>query len=524
MADDVKTAAVYREPAIPVGSSYTKVATVKEIIRGLDAGLIYEAALLVEQMLWNPRLRGVLETRLNGLMSTAIRWEPARDTPAARRAAQAIVEDWPQIADQPTRKQFHEWGLMLGICPAQKVWYRCGSTGREIPRLQVFHPQWLHWNWTRRTYGIQTQEAGIVEAPSPSLTTGDDPIVDPWVFHEPFGQHSWRRGLVHAAWYAWLGHEWSARDQSRASEKLGIGILKARYPFGTAKTDETRQFIRGLRNVNSEGVVPCGETQDGRKYDAEPLEFTGSGFDMILRTKDSKAVDLAVLFLGHNLTTEAKGGSYAAANIGDLIRGDIKAFDAYAEAATYRRQVLSPWAERNFGDPDLAPIAVYETDPPAVNLTAAQTLQQLSQAAASLAKNNPDVDLGALFDRFRVPRHTTTAAKAATAQPAAHPATSTPQPDAQATTPTTAATPHTESATASATLAITATDLASIVRVNEGRKSVGLPPVDQLVGDKWIREHGAELASKLPAPDTQAPPPDQAPPDDTQPTPDGGAP
>lgn len=423
MADDVKAGpAIHVEPPLSVASCYTKVETVRSIVRELDAGSIYEAALLVEQMLWNPRLRGVLETRLNGLMSTCIRWLPGRDNAAGRRAAKAIVEDFPLIADEPTRKQMHEWGLMLGVCPAQRSWFRSGSTGREIPRLLVYHPQWMRWDWQRRQYFIQTADAKGVFTPSPTLLGGDDALPD-WVIHEPFGAHSWRRGLLHAAWYAWLGHEWSARDQSRASEKLGIGIIKAKYPLGTANSDDTLAFVGGLRKVNSEGVIPCGETPDGRKYDAEPMEFTGTGYDMILRTKDSKAVDLAVLFLGHNLTTEAKGGSYAAANVGDLIRGDIKGFDAYAEGATIRRQLIAPWAERNFGDAELAPVPVYETDPPALNLTAAQTLQALGGAMVSFAKF-PEVERRALFDRFRVPlndEQKTQAQVAVAADPAAPP-------------------------------------------------------------------------------------------------------
>lgn len=494
MADDQEKApAIHREPAIPVGTCYTNVKTVREVVRRHDGGEFYESALLVEQMLWNPRLRGVLETRLNGLMSTAIRWEPGQKNAQGRRAVAAIEEDWPLIADTPTRKQLHEWGLMLGACPAQRAWYRSGSTGREIPRVQVYHPQWMSFDWGRFAYRIRTEDAGTVDVTSPSLLPGDDPLADSWIIHEPFGQHSWRRGLFHAAWYAWLGHEWSSRDQSRASEKVGIGIIKAKYPHGT-NAEDTKAYVGGIRKANSEAVIPCAQFDDGRGFDAEALEFNGSGYDAIHRTKDSKAVDLAVLFLGHNLTTEAKGGSYAAANVGDLIRGDIKSFDATAEAATFRRQVLAPWAERNFGDPELAPIPVHETDPPAINLTAAQTLQQLSQATASFAAKNPQVDTDALFDRFRVPRRVQVQVPAAAPSQAAHVALVQSTPPAPATTETGGG-----SAAASATLAITATDLASIVKVNEGRKSVGLPPVEDDIGGKWIREHGAELASKLPA-------------------------
>jgi hypothetical protein len=399
--DDVRAPKVYREPPLPVGSRYTKVDVVRSVIDLLDVGHFREPAILFDQMLWNPRLRGVLETRLNGLIGTAIRWEPGKPNAAGRRAAKAIVEDWPLIASESFRKQRHMTGLNIGVAFAQKHWYRSESTGRLIPRLQSYSPVWVYWNWPSNSYKIQTLDNGLIDVPSPAMQRQKQQGLGTWVIHEPFGQYSWRGGLIHSAWYPWLGHEWAGRDQSRASEKLGIGILKAMYPQGKKGADMDA-WLKGLRSINSEGVVPCAEDESGRKFDVQTLEFTGAGYEMIHRTKDSKAVDLAVLYLGHNLTTEAKGGSYAAANIGDLIRGDIKCADAKAEATTDHEQVLADWAEANFGDPELAPIAVYETDPPALNMTAAQTLNFLAQAAQGLARFE-GVDLVQLFERFRVP-------------------------------------------------------------------------------------------------------------------------
>ncbi len=412
--------AIRREPPIQLFARYTSVADVQSVIDAHDLGFFQISTFLTEQMQANPRLRGIVGTRLSGMIGTAIRWEPGRDNDLGRRAVRAIEEDWPLIASVQTRKQLHEWGLQLGVGFAQKHWYRSRTTGRLIPRVEVFHPSWTAWNWGPRLYQIWTQE-GTQYVPSPSLSVPGDEVVPlsrdalasgiglapamQWVVHEPFGQHSWRRGLIHAGWSAWLGHEFSRTDMQRASEKFGLALLKLKYPKIEKDAPALLQLLSALRNLRSNGVLPMEQREDGLNFDVEALEYGNAGFDIIQRTKDSNATDLAVLYLGHNLTTEAKGGSYAAANVGDLIRGDIKADDAAAENATFHEQVIGDWAFVNFGDRELAPIAVYETDPPAINLTAAQTLQFVSLAVQALSSSKiaEGIDFEALLRRFRMP-------------------------------------------------------------------------------------------------------------------------
>jgi uncharacterized protein DUF935 len=505
-----------REPQLSAGPVYRNPNQVRAIIDSLNNGEFMQAAMLRENMLSNSRLRGVQETRLNGLIGTAIRWEPGRKNRDGRLAAKLIEDDWPLIASDAWRKQNHGWGLDLGISFSQKHWYVSESSGRLIPRLQLFHPQWAFFDWRAGVYIVQTADdiRARVEVPSPSLLKQREVGLGLWVVHEPFGQHSWRLGLIHAAWEAWLGHQWAQRDQSKASEKLGNGTLKAFYPASRGK-EEAQRFVDGLRGMNAEGVIPCAEYEDGSKFNAEPLEFSGAGYEMIHRTKDSKAVDLAVLYLGHNLTTEAKGGSYAAANIGDLIRGDIKAADAKSEGETIRGQVLADWAEANFGDPELAPTPIYETDPPAVNEAAARTLQQLAQAVMGLGRAAPQVDIDELLSRFRIPLKPASEAmrlvgdeevpsEDAPASDTAQPANAAAQGESMS-TQTNASTDAAASAakqadapTAQATLALTPTHIAAIVRVNEGRRSLQLPEIDAETGALWIQEHASAIAAQAP--------------------------
>jgi hypothetical protein len=393
---------------MPAAIRFKTTDAVEEVLRDFDGGYLYRPSILVEDMLRNPRVRGTIETRLNGLIGTAIRWEPGRQNAAGRRAAKAMEEDWPLIASATTRKQSHKWGLLAGVSFAQKHWYRSASTGRAIPRLEHFHSSSVAFDWSRRVYRIAVEtmdgrRLDVVEVASPSITVDDEPGPGLWVVHEPFGKFSWREAFVLSAWQPWMSHALASRDSNRASERQGMGIVKVTIPHGVDKT-AAKDFVSGVRKLNSEGLIPCTEFDDGRKFDAELMQYDGgAGYDIIDRTRSAAAIDLAILILGHNLTTEAKGGSYAAANVGDLIRGDIKEADAKAEWTTLSRQVIAPWAEVNFGDPELAPRAVYETDPPAINQAAAQTLQFLSQAVESLTRSAPQADVDALLERFRVP-------------------------------------------------------------------------------------------------------------------------
>jgi hypothetical protein len=404
-----------RSPPIQLFGQFRTRQSIESAISTHDYGDFTWSAALARQMLANPRLRGVVETRLNGLMGTAIRWEPARSNDIGRRAAKAIAEDWPLIASEAARKQLHQWGLILGVGFAQKHWHVSPTSGRAIPRLEVFDPAWTSWDWGPRLYRISSQQ-GVQWVRSPAQTVpGEDhelpagskiSIASPmqWVVHEPFGQHSWLEALIHPTGETYLAHQWARRDMARAAEKLGLAAIKVLYPEGAGNQKALSALLLALRRLHSEGILPLEQRLDGSPgMNVEPFEYGGQGYDIIQRTKDSNSVDFSVLYLGHNLTTEVKGGSYAAANVGDLIRGDIKAFDGTSEASTMRFQVVADWAEMNFGDRELAPLAVYETDPPALNMTAAQTLTFVAQAIATLGKVAPWIDFEALLARFRVP-------------------------------------------------------------------------------------------------------------------------
>jgi phage gp29-like protein len=207
-----------------------------------------------------------------------------------------------------------------------------------------------------------------------------------------------------------LGHDWATRDQARASEKHGIGVIKAKFPRGDGDQNAAAidRFTTDLTQMPTEGVVPLEQRggPDGPEpgFDIEPFEFNGSGFAAISDTLNTNAVALAILLLGHNLTTEIKGGgSYAAAGVGEYIRDDIKHDDAAAEWACFGPQLVRPYCLINYGDPELAPRARYIVDSTAQNRAVAQMFQAIAGAIQTLRTNVPRFDVDAFCEQWRIP-------------------------------------------------------------------------------------------------------------------------
>lgn len=307
----------------------------------------------------------------------------------------------------PQRKQLVWWGLGLGVALAQRAYMASPTAERTLFRVRPYWPGWARWDSNEDRYEIETRGGKRASAKSPCENlTGSDPFSSPWIIHEPFGEFSYRDGLLHAVWESGFLHRQSFRDLGRGSEKHGIGQQVLEYPNSEAALAKT--IVNDARSAGREAMVamPQFAEVDGVKkpgFSLKPFEFTGgAGSQLILEGLNITSIAFAIVLLGHNLTTEVKGGAYAAAEIGNDIRIDKKVDDADAESSTARPQLLMPWAEANYGDPELAPIANYVVDPPALNQARAATLAQLSQALNQFSEET-GVNKRAICEQFQLP-------------------------------------------------------------------------------------------------------------------------
>jgi phage gp29-like protein len=374
----------YRE--IP-NFSWTDVDSVQQVkaaIRQLEFGHLQAAALIVDAMRRDDRISACLDRRTQALPALPFRLEPGEGA-QAQRAMDALEESFEEVFPDAVLGELQSWEVMLGISIAQLLpWEERG--GLLWPRLKVWHPRHLMWRWDTRAWHINTETEASVK-----VTPGDGQ----WLL---YASHSLDRAYMWGAsrylYVPWLLRQWGLRDWGRWSEVYGTPIRKAFTPAAADEADKQR-FLDEVTQLGVESTIRLPTSADpSQKFDVELLEAKSTGSDGFDRLVSKAEAGIAICILGQNLSTEVKGGSYAAAQVHESIRGEILQADAQRLAVCLREHVLKPWAALNFGDANLAPRLCWNTEPPADKVQVGVALKGLGEGISALkaAGANPDVD------------------------------------------------------------------------------------------------------------------------------------
>jgi phage gp29-like protein len=352
------------------------------------------AALLADSMLEDDRISGVLSTRVNALLGCELELQPKGDKRRGQSVADEIADGFDEMFQREQLAQVVRWGLLLGLGVAERIWSY--ENGRWSFKLKTWHPQFIYWRWDTRSFWVSTQD-GQVEIP-------EDGGRGRWLVFAPFGYYrGWNYGLIRPLKTAYLVRQLGYRDWARYSEVHGTPIKKAIVPPGTTPEDRSR-FMALLGMLGSEAVVELVQDGDsGQKFDLELLEAqanTWQAFEGLVKQADAS---IAIAVLGQNLTTEVGGGSRAAATVHDSVRHDILDLDAKTLGAACRATGLVDWAKVNLGDESLAPLPVWQTEPPADQQKAADTLQKLGGFLGAVKASGAPVDVRALLEQMGVP-------------------------------------------------------------------------------------------------------------------------
>ena len=379
-----------------------------------DYGRFYESATLVDEMLTDDRICGVLNTRIGGFLAQPTTFRPANQKRKAAKLAGKLggtdeAEDegiWPVICSQDSARELLKWRIMLGVAVAEIVWDL--TADEYTPRIIPVHPRFVRWDWMQQRFVIYMwQPQTIIELPETQHGPSSD---GKWIVWG--GLRSWVNGAVRSMATKYLGRVWNERDWFRYNEKHGLPAAKGKVPSGS-NAEEKAEFRRDLNNLGSEPTIICpqGENKDVAGFDFEWVETKGptSGGQTFQSLKSAMDADIAILLLGQNLTTsmgEAGGsasGSRAGAQVHELIRMDKKREDAELYRII-RQQVLTHWARVNEGDEELAPYPTAQLEPPDDELQEAQTLSALGDAGAKLKQANPRTDVVGIWETFGVPQ------------------------------------------------------------------------------------------------------------------------
>lgn len=316
-----------------------------------DGGTLSYAAELVDELRADSRVAGVLPQRVNGLLGLPLTFEASGDGRRRGRAVRALEadEDWWQIAPEHELADLQTWGLLLGVGLAELVW-STNERGRAIPRLKTWDPRWLRWEWTTRRWLLRTQDE----------ETEIHPGGGKWLLYTPYGaSRPWAKGLWRALAKLWLLKSFALDDWARHGEMHGSPIRVGVAPEGS-QAEDREDFATDLAEIGRDTsiVPPPG-------YRLELLEAEAKTWEQFPKQIETTNAEISILLVGQNLTSDVQGGSFAAAKIHQNVRDDLIRFDAEALSTALNEQVLTWWAEFNFGDPKLAPWPSWDTKPPA---------------------------------------------------------------------------------------------------------------------------------------------------------------
>jgi phage gp29-like protein len=395
---------------IPVFSAWRKsddLQTVASILRDHDQGVFSRSATFVDELMTDDRIQGVLETRIGELISSPFKVNPATDKRKARKVAEDLggtdgySGEWEMMVAPTTVAALEKWGIMLGVAVAGIEWIR--TPERWTPRLVPWHPANLYWDDWRKTFVMNTMQ-GQVALPRPDQQPRGD---GSWVVWCPYGvEYGWRDALIRSLGDIYLSRRYASVDFNRWTEKCSRGLITGKVPAGTAENIKA-QFRQDLGNTNSDSVVICERGSDGTDgYDVDAVNLdgaSGTSWNGIKARLDDCNANIAILILGGDLNTEAKGGgSYAAANSQRKTHINRALRDA-SLAGSIGRMMLSHWADANYNDAALAPLPCYEVVPGEDEQSEALALKTLGDALQSLVIGSGRVDAEAILEGFGVP-------------------------------------------------------------------------------------------------------------------------
>lgn len=386
-------------PSSTVPFTTWTVDTVLAAIDDHESGLFAESSKLIDSLGRDERIRADLGTRANALVSkngpefSIVGADNNR--PTKKGGSDKHVTDveawWWDALPEPVQRAAVRSAVMAGVAYGPIRWV--SVDGKWLPRVEIWPNEALWWDDTRRVYRASTQQ-GIVDVVG---GTGE------WFLYTPDGDRSWMAGAVRALGLLSLMRRFTYRGWSRFCERHGLPVIAITEPGGAADPGDPSKatFYDSMRKLGSTGVVRLPSTD--WKFDFK--ELTSSGWKAFQEFLRDASTAISITLLGQNLSTEVRGGSYAAAQAHLRVRQDYLDSDSVTFAAAARDCIVKPWGRfnvRGWRDED-APWAQWATGIPEDRQAKATTAKAAAEGLSLYRKERVPVDVAAYCEQFGIP-------------------------------------------------------------------------------------------------------------------------
>ena len=164
---------------------------------------------------------------------------------------------------------------------------------------------------------------------------------------EPIGGVPWRGGLIRLSTLGYMVKRYGRKWWMTALELFGMPITMAKYPKDADPTLRA-ELLKMIREVGAArgGAFPVGTEAELLETVKQSDKYPHERMVAYVDAEYSKS------FVGQTLTTQIgeTGGAMAAAQVHDLVRGDILKADIRREGTVIREQLLKPFVRYAFGE------------------------------------------------------------------------------------------------------------------------------------------------------------------------------
>lgn len=360
-----------------------------------DSGDIKNAADLCERILVDDRAKGLLLQRAS-IIRFPLRFEGGSEK--ARNRLEADGDFW-RIMPAVQLQQFCTWYALFGVAVGRLDWvdekgkplYR---DGKQLPAMRAWStPRHLNWDSQIRAWESEVGFTGKLETVTPGANG--------WLLWTAASDRPWAQGAWKACRPWWLLKQYAIEDWARHSEVHGKGIFDVETPQADTRT-RRQQLANEFRSIGASGVWVHGPGQVMKL-----VESVANTFETFRAQIDAANTGMAIAIMAQNLTSEVKGGSYAAAQTHSGIAASVTSTDAEALSDFIYDQVLQPWAKANYGSEDAAPWPVWDTEPPEDDQARVKVWLDLGGAIEKLRAQNVPIDVVQMAETAALPLTTT---------------------------------------------------------------------------------------------------------------------
>lgn len=348
---------VLREPSTRYYYTWSP-ALIRSAEIAANGGNLRLAADLCEWMFGDDRVMAVADTRSDALLGLPFELKPQGDMRKAGGVVTALSSEWEAAYDDAELKKLHAWGIGLGLGLGHQTWVESDDTGLLVPRLEVWSPRWLSWDFDRHQWMVEVAIEGEGSATTKiPITPGDGE----WILYTPHGlSRPWVYGAYRALARWCLLKEYARLDWGGYSERLGQGVWVTETDVapgvGLGTKDQRAELVSDLQGIGRNTAVALNPGEHLKLI--ESVARQQENFKLQIDTADN---GIAVSWLGQNLTTQAGTGTMGAASLhGRVLHGRTR-MDGKTLPSCLRTQSIAVFAEYNYADRKLAPKPCWDT-------------------------------------------------------------------------------------------------------------------------------------------------------------------